>query len=65
MNQDQLQQRYDQLYEKVRRMREYQKKYFQFRTQADLNASKNCEREVDHLLASETKRRASGQSEMF
>ena len=62
---DQLQEKYDQLFDKVSKMRQAQKKYFQFRAQADLTASKNYEREVDHLLACEDKRRKSGQTQMF
>jgi hypothetical protein len=60
-----LQEKYDQLFEKAVKVREAQVNYFKFRTQADLTKSKNLERELDHLLQVEIKRRKSGQVEMF
>lgn len=45
----------------VRRMRDVQKSYFATRLQADLEASRRAEREVDRLLAEI----ASGQKALF
>ncbi len=65
MTQEELQQKYDLLFERVVKMREAQINYFRYRTQSDLNTSKNLEREMDHYLKVEAAKKKSNQKELF
>lgn len=65
MSQDELQKKYDQLIEKVRRMRGHQKEYFKYRASSDLQLAKRFEREVDELIKKEMEERKSNQKELF
>lgn len=65
MSNDELQQKYDRLFEKVRRMRGYQKEYFKYRVKNDLETAKRFEREVDKIIDDEVKLKKSNQTELF
>lgn len=65
MSQEELQKKYDQLVEKVRRMRGHQKEYFKYRASSDLQLAKRFEREVDELIKKEIEQRKSNQKEIF
>lgn len=60
-----LQKKYNHLFERVRRMRAYQKEYFKYRASSDLKLSKQFEKEVDQLIATEVKEQKSKQKEIF
>jgi hypothetical protein len=65
MSQEELQKKYDQLMEKVRRMRGHQKEYFRYRASSDLQLAKRFEREVDEFIKKEIEQRKSNQKEFF
>lgn len=65
MNQEDIQIKYLHLLHRVEVMRDRQKMYFQGRAQADLQASKRLEREVDDFIKREKKEITSGQQKMF
>lgn len=65
MTQEELQRKYDTLFEKVRRMRGHQKEYFKYRTGKDLETAKRIERELDQLIKVELERRNSKQGELL
>ena len=65
MTQEEIQKKYDQLVEKVRRMRGHQKEFFKYRAKVDLDAARRFEREVDKLIEEEVKQKKSQQSVMF
>ncbi|MBU7576485.1 MAG: hypothetical protein KAF40_00340 [Flavihumibacter sp.] len=65
MSQEELQKKYDQLLEKVRRMRGHQKEYFKYRASSDLQLAKRFEREVDELIKKEMDQRKSNQKQFF
>lgn len=65
MSTEELQVRYDQLVDKVRRMRGAQREYFKYRAKTDLDLSKRLEREVDKMIQDEVDKQKSKQKEMF
>lgn len=65
MTQEELQKKYDQLVEKVRRMRGHQKEFFKYRAKVDLDAARRFERDVDKLIEEEVKQKKSKQPAMF
>lgn len=65
MSQEELQKKYDQLFDRVRRMRGHQKEYFKYRASSDLQLAKRFEREVDELIKKEIEQRKSNQKEIF
>lgn len=65
MTKEDLQKKYNNLVDKVRRMRAYQKEYFKYRARSDLEMSKRFEREVDKLIADEVNQQKSNQKELF
>lgn len=65
MTQEDLQKKYDRLFEKVRRMRGMQREWFKYRVGDDLKRAKVLEREVDQLIDEEVKLKKSNQPEIF
>ncbi len=65
MNQEELQKKYDRLFDKVRQMRGLQKEYFKFRASSDLKRAKILESDVDNLIKQEVEYRKSNQIELF
>lgn len=65
MSQEELQQKYDRLIDRVRRMRGRQKEYFKYRASSDLEAARRLEREVDKLLNEEVKAQQSKQNSLL
>jgi hypothetical protein len=65
MSAEQYRDKYERLLKKVSKMRAHQSAYFQYRSSRDLQEAKRLEREVDQMILEETKRKQSGQQEMF
>lgn len=65
MTLEELQQKYDRLVDKVRKMRGVQKEYFKYRAKVDLDRARRLEREVDDLIGEEVKIQQSKQKELF
>ena len=65
MTQEELQKKYDRLFDKTRQMRGIQKEYFKYRASADLQRAKVLEREVDQLIKDEVDLKKSLQPEIF
>lgn len=65
MTVEEMQKKYDQLLDKVRRMRGHQKEYFTYRSGSALKMAKHWEREVDKLIEEEVKRKKSGQQDLL
>lgn len=60
-----LEKKYEQLFNKVRQMRGRQKEYFKWRASSDLQEARRFEREVDALIDQELKIQKSNQTELF
>jgi hypothetical protein len=65
MSTEELQAKYDKLFDKVRQMRGYQKEYFKYRASSDLERSKRLEREVDQLIKEGVQKKESKQIDML
>lgn len=65
MSTEDLQNKYDRLVDKVRRMRGWQKEWHKYHVRSDLEKAKRLEREVDQLLTEEVNARKSKQREIF
>lgn len=65
MTQQELQKKYDYLFDKIRRMRGVQKDYFKYRAKSDLEILKKIERDVDLFIEKEIKEINSKQTEIF
>lgn len=65
MTTEELNAKYDRLFELVRKMRGRQKEFFKYRASVDLQESRRLERQVDTLIADEVKRKQSQQKELF
>lgn len=57
--------RFNDLVEKVRKMRGHQKEYFKYRAKTDLEKSKFWERQVDQTIDGHVKEQKSQQQELF
>jgi hypothetical protein len=64
MTQEDLQKKYDRLFDKVRRMRGWQKEYQKYHASSDRGLAKRFEREVDQLIKDEVDRKNSKQLEL-
>ncbi|GAO43767.1 hypothetical protein [Flavihumibacter petaseus] len=60
-----VQQKYETLVDKVRRMRKHQINWFNLRVSDDLRAAKKLEREVDALLSQEIPIQKPNQTDLF
>jgi hypothetical protein len=65
MSEKELQQKFDRFFLKVEKMRYHQTQFFRYKSTQDLQAAKNLEREVDHMIRDEVRIRKSGQGEIF
>jgi hypothetical protein len=65
MSTEELQTKYDKLFDKVRQMRGYQKEYFKYRASSDLEKSKRFEREVDQIIKDEVQKKESKQIDIL
>lgn len=65
MTQEELQKKYDRLFDKVRQMRGHQKEYFKYRAGSDLDKAKRLEKDVDQMIKDELKVKESNQKEIF
>lgn len=65
MTQEELQNRYDLLLDKVRRLRGMQKEFFKYRAKSDLKRCRVLERDVDKLIEGEVKIIKSKQKDLF
>lgn len=65
MEHEALEKKYNQLVDKVRRMRGVQKEYFKYRAKVDLDRARRLEREVDTLIDAAVQNQKSNQTELF
>lgn len=65
MSQEEIKKRYDRLLEKTRQVRGWQKQWYKYHVQSDLQVAKRLERELDQMIAEEVKIKESNQGEIF
>lgn len=62
---EEIQKKYDRLFDKVRQMRGVQKEYFKYRASSDLDKARRLERELDTMIKEEVELKKKQQTALF